>query len=196
MAADYDINFIPAIGSSTLIEYRKEGETVWIVPSSPSNPTSLFTYPISLDDDSVYYVRVSSISTSCSKKSRIVYIDTSSVTGTTTTTTTTTLTPGGGTATVQNNTADGSIQSVTGDGIGGPSFTFIGAGQSATETHSTFTSVITVQFDVAATAATVLKLYRNGIELQSFSILGGASATKVFNSFTYLSTDYILITWT
>lgn len=95
MSAVYNIDFNPAPGSNVLIEYREQPSGIWITPSSPTNPTSLTTYPITLDDGSIYYVKLTSISTTglCSMSSRLLYIDTSIETGTTTTTSTTTTVP-------------------------------------------------------------------------------------------------------
>lgn len=94
MAVNYNIDFIPVAGSVTKIEYRKENELDWIAPDIPDNPTGLSTYPLTLEDGSRYYVRVTAIAKDgkCTNRSRIILVDTSIITGTTTTTSTTTTT--------------------------------------------------------------------------------------------------------
>lgn len=77
MATVYNIEFTPTPGSwGTLIEYRKSPSITWIVPNSPANPTTLTSYPLTLDDDSVYYIRVSANGLNCTKKYVILTVET------------------------------------------------------------------------------------------------------------------------
>jgi hypothetical protein len=78
MPENYNITFDPA-SPSTLIEYKKEGETTWTTPSVPANPTSLSTYPLVLDTGSTYYVRVTAIENDCPNISTIITIVTSPI---------------------------------------------------------------------------------------------------------------------
>ena len=62
----YNITFTPAPGSlGTQVDVRKDGETTWITPSTPPNPTTLSTYPVTLDDTFGWSVRVSAVGLNC-----------------------------------------------------------------------------------------------------------------------------------
>src|SRR5882757_1254982 len=91
-----NVTFNPTAGSTgTLIEYKKYGETMWVVPTVPSNPTSLTTYPLSLEEGYSYYIRASAIGLNCSKGSVITTVSIPAITTTTTTSSTTTTTTTG-----------------------------------------------------------------------------------------------------
>lgn len=91
-----NVTFNPTAGSiGTLIEYKKYGDSAWTVPTTPSNPTSLTTYPLSLEEGYSYYVRASAIGISCSKGSVITTVSIPAITTTTTTSSTTTTTTTG-----------------------------------------------------------------------------------------------------
>lgn len=55
----------PAGSTGVLVEYRKQTDTDWIIPNSPPNPTMSGSYPIYLEDNVKYWVRLSSSSFSC-----------------------------------------------------------------------------------------------------------------------------------
>ena len=75
MPVVYNINFTPTIGSmGTLIEYKEAGDTVWITPTTPTNPTTLSTYPLSLNTETSYNIRVSSYGCSGTPKYKIINI--------------------------------------------------------------------------------------------------------------------------
>jgi len=77
----YNINFTPTLGSyGTLIEYKKNIDSTWSVPSAPSNPTTLNTYPLYLEIGVPYTVRLSSESggAGCSKKYIYLFVPTGS----------------------------------------------------------------------------------------------------------------------
>lgn len=61
------------LATGTLIEYKEEGGS-WIAPSIPSNPTTLETYPLDFEEDTTYYVRVSSVGGQCTKSSTIITV--------------------------------------------------------------------------------------------------------------------------
>lgn len=65
----YTISFTPAIGNyGTLIEYKAVGDVDWTTPSSPVNPTSLTSYPLTLQTGVNYVIRLSSNGIACSRK--------------------------------------------------------------------------------------------------------------------------------
>jgi hypothetical protein len=71
----YNINFTPSSGSlGTQIEIRQEGETTWVVPNTPANPTTFSTYPLTLDDSYAWSVRVYAIGINCSPRYKYVTI--------------------------------------------------------------------------------------------------------------------------
>ena len=68
----YNITFIPRAGAfGTQISYRKESETVWTIPQVPANPTTLASYPVELQENTTYYISVSSIGKNCKEKKYI-----------------------------------------------------------------------------------------------------------------------------
>jgi len=73
MSVVYNITFTPTIGSlGTLIEYKNADDTEWITPTLPANPTTLATYPLSLETDNTYDIRVSSYGGNCTPRYRII----------------------------------------------------------------------------------------------------------------------------
>lgn len=60
--------FVPG-SLSTLIEYRVSGTTTWIHPTSPNNPTTQNTYPLTIDDNVYYDVRLTTNGSRCAAKS-------------------------------------------------------------------------------------------------------------------------------
>lgn len=66
-AITYEISFTPSLGNlGTLIEYKETADSSWTTPSSPSNPTSLSSYTLDLDDELTYIVRLSTVGYNCS----------------------------------------------------------------------------------------------------------------------------------
>lgn len=56
----YNVTFTPTVGAmGTLIEYKNADDSVWLTPDSPANPTTLATYPLSLETGNSYNIRVS-----------------------------------------------------------------------------------------------------------------------------------------
>jgi len=91
------VTFNPTFGSTgTLIEYKKYGDLTWTVPSTPANPTTTNSYPLSLEEGATYYIALSSVGTNCSagKIIRAITIPFNTTTTTTTSSTTTTTTTG------------------------------------------------------------------------------------------------------
>jgi len=75
MPITVNLSWTPVPGSyGTLIEYKKEGDTVWTTPSSPDNPTIYSTYSLSLDSGFYYYIRFTTQSQTCSSKYAIKQI--------------------------------------------------------------------------------------------------------------------------
>lgn len=71
----YDITFVPTVGSlGTLVEYKESTESDWITPNVPANPTTLTTYPLTLELGKTYNVRVSSFSANCTSKYKYLLI--------------------------------------------------------------------------------------------------------------------------
>lgn len=69
----YNITFFPTPGSfGTLIEYRENGSSVWVTPNSPANPTMLSYFPLELDPNKQYYIRVTAIGQDCANSSTII----------------------------------------------------------------------------------------------------------------------------
>lgn len=61
-----NINWNPVPGSfGYLIEISEGTSGIWIIPSSPANPTLSTTYPIDIQTNTEYYVRVSSMGGAC-----------------------------------------------------------------------------------------------------------------------------------
>lgn len=66
------INWTPVPGSyGTKIEYKKEGDVAWTIPTSPTNPTMFPYYQLTLDDNSFYYIKLTTLSNQCAGKSII-----------------------------------------------------------------------------------------------------------------------------
>lgn len=61
-------NFVPG-SLSTLVEYRLTGDTTWIMPTSPNNPTISNTYTIIVDENTFYDVRLTTNGIKCGAKS-------------------------------------------------------------------------------------------------------------------------------
>lgn len=71
----YNITFTPAAGSSgTQVDIRKVGDSVWATPNTPDNPTTLATYPLTLDDSFSWTVRVSAVGSKCLPKYKYLTI--------------------------------------------------------------------------------------------------------------------------
>ena len=67
-------DFVPG-STGTLVEYKLSSSSVWIQPTSPNNPvTTTNTYPITINDNTRYDVRLTTLSNSCSPKSRTFQI--------------------------------------------------------------------------------------------------------------------------
>lgn len=60
--------FVPG-SLSTLVEYRVDGSTTWIQPSSPTNPTLTNNYPIIINDNVLYNVRLTTNGVACAPRS-------------------------------------------------------------------------------------------------------------------------------
>lgn len=71
----YNVTFTPTVGSlGTQIDYKNNSSSTWITPSSPANPTTLATYPLVLETENSYNVRVSSVGESCIPRYKILNI--------------------------------------------------------------------------------------------------------------------------
>lgn len=71
----YTITFTPTAGSNgTLIEYKENSATSWIVPVAPPNPTTLNSYPLYLEVGKFYTIRVSGNGAKCAKKYIYVFV--------------------------------------------------------------------------------------------------------------------------
>lgn len=66
-------NFVPG-SLSTLIEYRVSGTETWLVPGSPANPTQLNTYPLVIDENVLYDVRLTTNGIRCASRSTTIQI--------------------------------------------------------------------------------------------------------------------------
>ena len=76
-----NITFIPTLGSlGTKIEYRESTSSTWITPSSPANPTVLSYYPLDLTPNRQYYIRVTTIGTTCGNSATLISVTTPSAT--------------------------------------------------------------------------------------------------------------------
>jgi len=60
--------FVPG-SLSTLVEYRVAGTTTWIVPNIPTNPTTSNSYPLIINNDVIYDVRLTTNGATCGPKS-------------------------------------------------------------------------------------------------------------------------------
>jgi len=60
--------FVPG-SLSTLVEYKLSTSTVWVQPTSPSNPTTGNTYPLDIADNLTYNVRLTTNAATCAPKS-------------------------------------------------------------------------------------------------------------------------------
>jgi hypothetical protein len=89
MTVPYNITFSPSPGSTTLITYRREDQLFWITPAG--SPTDGSSFTLYLDEDYIYYVKLTSVydTGTCADASVIIVVDTASGTTTTTSTTTT-----------------------------------------------------------------------------------------------------------
>jgi hypothetical protein len=77
---NYTMTWDPVAGSlGYLVEFKKDGDTEWTVPSSPSNPTLFTTYAVDLESDSQYTLRLSSIGTNCVQLYRLITLDTENI---------------------------------------------------------------------------------------------------------------------
>lgn len=65
--------FVPG-SLSTLVEYRVSGDTTWIQPITPDNPTTQNTYPLTIEDNVYYDVRLTTNGIACSSKSTTLQI--------------------------------------------------------------------------------------------------------------------------
>jgi hypothetical protein len=89
----YNVTWDAVAGSTGyLIEYRESDSSIWVSPLSSTNPTLFTYYSLVLEEDKMYYVRISSLGGSCTTKYTIFSIDTYTTTTTTTTTSTTSTT--------------------------------------------------------------------------------------------------------
>lgn len=61
-------NYVPG-SLSTLVEYREQGDIVWITPTSPNNPTVLNTYTLEIEDNVIYDVRLTTNGIGCGPRS-------------------------------------------------------------------------------------------------------------------------------
>lgn len=77
MPVTANITWTPVGGSyGTKIEYKKETDLSWTIPTTPTNPTLLNTYPITIDEDEYYLVKLTTISNQCADGTvlkRIIY---------------------------------------------------------------------------------------------------------------------------
>lgn len=61
-------DFVPG-SLSTLVQYRISGTTTWLQPSSPNNPTTQNTYPLTINDNVYYDVKLTTNGIRCAAKS-------------------------------------------------------------------------------------------------------------------------------
>src|ERR1044072_1924434 len=61
-------DFVPG-SLSTKVEYREHGSPNWIVPTSPNNPTQTNCYPLSIETNVLYDVRLTTNGISCGPRS-------------------------------------------------------------------------------------------------------------------------------
>jgi hypothetical protein len=71
----YNINFTPTVGAlGTLIEFKESTESTWVVADDAANPTTLSTFPLDLTPGLTYNIRLSSVSSSCTPKYKIINV--------------------------------------------------------------------------------------------------------------------------
>jgi hypothetical protein len=66
-------DFVPG-SMSTLIEYKLSSDSEWIVPTSPNNPTLTNSYPLTIEDNVYYDVRLTTNGIRCGPKSTTIQI--------------------------------------------------------------------------------------------------------------------------
>lgn len=66
-------SFVPG-SLSTLVEYKLHSSSTWITPTSPNNPTTNNTYPIIIQDNLVYDVRLTTNGIRCSPRSTTLQV--------------------------------------------------------------------------------------------------------------------------
>lgn len=66
--ANISWTFVPG-SLSTLIEYKESTSSVWLTPTSPNNPTTTNSYPLVIQDNTLYDVRLTTNGIRCSPKS-------------------------------------------------------------------------------------------------------------------------------
>lgn len=68
----YNILFVPRSGAKgTLIQYKKQGQIGWTTPQSPANPTMLSPYLLQLEENTTYYIAISSVGDNCVQQNEI-----------------------------------------------------------------------------------------------------------------------------
>lgn len=71
----YNVTYSPTVGSlGTLIEYKNANDSTWIIPDTPANPTTLSSYPLTLETENTYNIRVSSYGGSCTAKYKLITV--------------------------------------------------------------------------------------------------------------------------
>lgn len=65
--------FVPG-SLSTKVEYRVHGDTTWLVPTSPDNPTQTNCYPLTIETNVIYDVRLTTNGISCGPRSTTLQI--------------------------------------------------------------------------------------------------------------------------
>lgn len=60
--------FVPG-SLSTLVEYKEASSSVWIIPTTPTNPTITNSYSLTIDDNVIYDVRLTTNGITCGPKS-------------------------------------------------------------------------------------------------------------------------------
>lgn len=58
----------PAGSTGTLIEYKPSSSTTWVQPTSPDNPTLATTYPLTIEDNVSYDVRLTNFGARCTPR--------------------------------------------------------------------------------------------------------------------------------
>lgn len=66
-------NFVPG-SLSTLVEYRVSGTSTWTIPNIPTNPTPNNTYPIEIQDNIYYDIRLTTNGIACGPRSMTIQI--------------------------------------------------------------------------------------------------------------------------
>lgn len=60
------LEWTPVAGSyGTKIEYKKEGDVIWTIPTSPTNPTLYNNYTLTLEEGFFYYIKFTTVSNQC-----------------------------------------------------------------------------------------------------------------------------------